>query len=92
MENIALSFQLRKRSNEGNVKTDERGISSNSEGPKIAWFKACAPLPAGNVLLRSIYVYIVRCTNCKWMSVSGCSFHVIEIHNNLVTLVDQNGL
>jgi predicted enzyme related to lactoylglutathione lyase len=32
--------------NEGNVKTDERGISSNSEGPKIAWFKD----PAGNVL------------------------------------------
>ena len=32
--------------NEGNVKTDEKGISFSSEGPKIAWFKD----PAGNVL------------------------------------------
>jgi catechol 2,3-dioxygenase-like lactoylglutathione lyase family enzyme len=32
--------------NEGNVKTDERGISLSNEGPKIAWFKD----PAGNVL------------------------------------------
>lgn len=33
--------------NEGNVKTDERGISlSSNEGQKIAWFKD----PAGNVL------------------------------------------
>jgi hypothetical protein len=32
--------------NEGNVKTDEKGISLSSEGPKIAWFKD----PAGNVL------------------------------------------
>jgi catechol 2,3-dioxygenase-like lactoylglutathione lyase family enzyme len=30
----------------GEVKTDERGISSSSEGPKIAWFKD----PAGNIL------------------------------------------
>ena len=32
--------------NEGDVKTDERGISSNANGPKIAWFKD----PAGNIL------------------------------------------
>ena len=32
--------------NEGDVKTDERGISLSNEGPKIAWFKD----PAGNVL------------------------------------------
>jgi catechol-2,3-dioxygenase len=32
--------------NEGDVKTDEKGISLSSEGPKIAWFKD----PAGNVL------------------------------------------
>jgi len=32
--------------NKGDVKTDERGISSSSEGPKIAWFKD----PAGNIL------------------------------------------
>ena len=32
--------------NEGNIKTDEKGISLSSEGPKIAWFKD----PAGNVL------------------------------------------
>lgn len=32
--------------NEGNVKTDEKGISLSDEGPKIAWFKD----PAGNVL------------------------------------------
>lgn len=32
--------------NEGNVKTNERGISSNAEGPRIAWFKD----PAGNIL------------------------------------------
>ena len=30
----------------GDVKTDERGISSSGEGPKIAWFKD----PAGNIL------------------------------------------
>ena len=30
----------------GDVKTDERGISSSSEGPKIAWFKD----PARNIL------------------------------------------
>ena len=32
--------------NEGDVKTDERGISNGAEGPKIAWFKD----PAGNIL------------------------------------------
>ena len=32
--------------NEGDVKTDEKGISISGEGPKIAWFKD----PAGNVL------------------------------------------
>ena len=32
--------------NEGNVKTDEKGISLSDEGPKVAWFKD----PAGNVL------------------------------------------
>jgi catechol 2,3-dioxygenase-like lactoylglutathione lyase family enzyme len=32
--------------NEGNIKTDEKGISLSSEGPKISWFKD----PAGNVL------------------------------------------
>jgi catechol 2,3-dioxygenase-like lactoylglutathione lyase family enzyme len=32
--------------NEGNIKTDEKGISLSDEGPKIAWFKD----PAGNVL------------------------------------------
>jgi hypothetical protein len=32
--------------NKGDVKTDERGISSSSVGPKIAWFKD----PAGNIL------------------------------------------
>ena len=32
--------------NEGDVKTDEKGVSLSSEGPKIAWFKD----PAGNVL------------------------------------------
>lgn len=32
--------------NEGDIKTDERGISSSGEGPKIAWFKD----PAGNIL------------------------------------------
>jgi len=32
--------------NEGNIKTDEKGICLSSEGPKIAWFKD----PAGNVL------------------------------------------
>lgn len=32
--------------NEGDVKTDERGISSSVDGPKIAWFKD----PAGNIL------------------------------------------
>lgn len=31
---------------EGDVKTDERGVSLSREGPKIAWFKD----PAGNVL------------------------------------------
>jgi hypothetical protein len=30
--------------NEGDVKTNERGISLSNEGPKIAWFKD----PAGN--------------------------------------------
>ena len=32
--------------NEGDVKTDEKGVSLGGEGPKIAWFKD----PAGNVL------------------------------------------
>ena len=32
--------------NEGDVKTDEKGISISGEGPKIAWFKD----PAGNIL------------------------------------------
>lgn len=32
--------------NEGDVKTDNRGISSSANGPKIAWFKD----PAGNIL------------------------------------------
>jgi len=32
--------------NEGDIKTDEKGISLSSEGSKIAWFKD----PAGNVL------------------------------------------
>jgi catechol 2,3-dioxygenase-like lactoylglutathione lyase family enzyme len=32
--------------NEGDVKTNEKGISLSDEGPKIAWFKD----PAGNVL------------------------------------------
>ncbi len=32
--------------NEGNLKTDEKGISLSGEGPKVAWFKD----PAGNVL------------------------------------------
>jgi predicted enzyme related to lactoylglutathione lyase len=32
--------------NEGNIKTDEKGICLSSEGSKIAWFKD----PAGNVL------------------------------------------
>jgi len=32
--------------NEGDVKTDEKGISISGESPKIAWFKD----PAGNVL------------------------------------------
>jgi catechol-2,3-dioxygenase len=32
--------------NEGDIKTDEKGISLSNEGPKIAWFKD----PAGNVL------------------------------------------
>ena len=32
--------------NEGDVKTDKRGISSSTSGPKIAWFKD----PAGNIL------------------------------------------
>ena len=31
---------------EGDVKTDKRGISSNANRPKIAWFKD----PAGNIL------------------------------------------
>ncbi len=31
---------------EGNIKTDEKGISLGDEGPKVAWFKD----PAGNVL------------------------------------------
>ncbi len=31
---------------EGGLKTDEKGISLGSEGPKIAWFKD----PAGNIL------------------------------------------
>jgi predicted enzyme related to lactoylglutathione lyase len=38
-----VKFEIYK---EGNVKTDERGISLSNEGPKIAWFKD----PAGNVL------------------------------------------
>ena len=32
--------------NEGNLKTDEKGISLSGEGPKVTWFKD----PAGNVL------------------------------------------
>jgi catechol 2,3-dioxygenase-like lactoylglutathione lyase family enzyme len=32
--------------NEGNLKTDEKGISLSGDGPKVAWFKD----PAGNVL------------------------------------------
>jgi catechol 2,3-dioxygenase-like lactoylglutathione lyase family enzyme len=32
--------------NEGDIKTDEKGICLSDEGPKIAWFKD----PAGNVL------------------------------------------
>lgn len=32
--------------NEGDIKTDEKGISLSDDGPKIAWFKD----PAGNVL------------------------------------------
>jgi catechol 2,3-dioxygenase-like lactoylglutathione lyase family enzyme len=32
--------------NEGNLKTDQKGISLSKEGPKIAWFKD----PAGNIL------------------------------------------
>ena len=32
--------------NEGDVKTDKKGVSLSDEGPKIAWFKD----PAGNVL------------------------------------------
>ena len=32
--------------NEGDIKTDERGMSSSAEGPKIAWFKD----PAENIL------------------------------------------
>jgi catechol 2,3-dioxygenase-like lactoylglutathione lyase family enzyme len=31
---------------EGEIKTNEKGISTNSGGPKIAWFKD----PAGNIL------------------------------------------
>jgi len=31
---------------EGQLKTDEKGISRNPEGPKVAWFKD----PAGNIL------------------------------------------
>ena len=32
--------------NEGNLKTDEKGISLSGDGPKVAWFQD----PAGNVL------------------------------------------
>ena len=32
--------------NEDTLKTDERGISLNNEGPRIAWFRD----PAGNIL------------------------------------------
>ena len=32
--------------NDGNIKTDEKGISHSDEGLKVAWFKD----PAGNVL------------------------------------------
>ncbi len=32
--------------NEGDIKTDKKGVSLSDEGPKIAWFKD----PAGNVL------------------------------------------
>ncbi|MER5175445.1 MAG: VOC family protein [Candidatus Nitrosocosmicus sp.] len=32
--------------NDGNIKTDERGISLSDEGPKVSWFKD----PAGNML------------------------------------------
>ena len=31
---------------EGQIKTDEKGIARNPQGPKIAWFKD----PAGNIL------------------------------------------
>jgi len=31
---------------EGEIKTDEKGIARNPQGPKIAWFKD----PAGNIL------------------------------------------
>jgi predicted enzyme related to lactoylglutathione lyase len=31
---------------EGNIKTDEKGICRNAQGPAIAWFKD----PAGNIL------------------------------------------
>jgi predicted enzyme related to lactoylglutathione lyase len=31
---------------DGNIKTDEKGISRDDNGPKIAWFKD----PAGNIL------------------------------------------
>jgi catechol 2,3-dioxygenase-like lactoylglutathione lyase family enzyme len=53
VENLEQSIDdLKKRGvhfeiyNEGNIKTDEKGISLSENGPKVAWFKD----PAGNVL------------------------------------------
>ena len=43
LTNRGVRFEIYK---EGDIKTDEKGISLSSEGPKIAWFKD----PAGNVL------------------------------------------
>jgi catechol 2,3-dioxygenase-like lactoylglutathione lyase family enzyme len=40
---IGVRFEIY---NEGDLKTDEKGISLSGDGPKVAWFKA----PAGNVL------------------------------------------
>ena len=34
--------------NEGDVETEERGISNSADGTKIAWIKD----PAGNILFR----------------------------------------
>ena len=43
LTNRGVRFEIYK---EGDIKTDEKGISLSSEGPKMAWFKD----PAGNVL------------------------------------------